>query len=168
MSLYGNNYYASRKEGIPVTEDHTLIGDPKYTSFTQNEMELFAQAGIVGYEDVEILLFSQLLLNKTSRVVSAEACSKATKRNDSCILVVNGERFQYGVLKKLLVLRRSTESKFYALVVFLRAASLDLCEDHITHAALNQHILAFHPPRYTKLNVSFHACDTYVFYTWQI
>lgn len=148
VSITFHYCYVSRKEGIFVTEDHTLLGSPKYTSLTQNEIELFAQVGIVGYEDTDILLYSQLLLNRTNRVVSAEECSKATKRNDSCISVVNCEQCRYGLLKKLFVLRQSQQSKFYSLVMFLRATSLGLCEDHITHAALNQHILAFQPPRY--------------------
>ena len=134
-----------------MTEDHTLLGDPKLTSLTQSEMELFAQLGTIGCEDMNILSYSQLLLNKTNRVVSAEACSKATKRNDSCISVVNGEGCQYGLLQKLLVLRQSEQTKFYASVIILRASSLELCEDHITHAAVNQHILAFQPPRYAEL-----------------
>lgn len=49
--LLHSNDYVSRKEGISVTEDHTLLGDPKFTSLTQNEIELFAQVGIIGYED---------------------------------------------------------------------------------------------------------------------
>lgn len=52
-------------KGISVTEDHTLLGDPKCGSLTQNEMELFAQVVIVGYEDTDILMYFQLLLNKT-------------------------------------------------------------------------------------------------------
>ena len=76
--------------------------------------------------------------------------------------MVNGEGCQYGLLKKLLVLRQSEQSKFYASVIFLRASSLELCEDHITHAA-NQHILAFQPPRYAELitQCSFLACLLY-------
>ena len=143
-----------------MTEDHTLLGDPKLTSLTESEMELFTQLGAIGCEDMNILSYSQLLLNKTNRVVSAEACTKATKRNDSCVSVVNGEGCQYGLLKKLLVLRQSEQSKFYALVIFLRTSSLELCEDHITHAAINQHILAFQPPRYAELITQcfFFAC----------
>lgn len=74
--------------------------------------------------------------------------------------MVNGEGCQYGLLKKLLVLRQSEQNKFYASVIFLRASSLELCEDHITHAAVNQHILAFQPPRYAELitQCSFLAC----------
>ena len=48
-----------------MIEDHSLLGDPKLTLLTESEMELFAQLGVTGCEDMNILSYSQLLLNRT-------------------------------------------------------------------------------------------------------
>ena len=113
---------------------------------------MFANAGI--HLPDHVFVYRHLLLTKEDRLITSESCSRATKRNNSCVVYKSARRsgVTCGILKKLVMLMDSNETEVcYGLLQTLRPASFELCHDSITGAKLDDHIIAFHPPRLVVL-----------------
>ena len=113
------------------------------------EAAAFASAGIQVPD--HIFVYRHLLLTEKDRLITSESCSRATKRNNSCVVyetcMASGDT--YGILRKLVILKDSSETEVcYGLLQRLRPANFELCHDPITDAKLDDHIIAFHPSRY--------------------
>ena len=126
-----------------------IIGHPRRMNLQDEEAAAFANAGIDL--PVHIFVYRHLLLTKKDRLITSESCSKATKRNNSCVVYESTARrsgVTCGILRKLVMLKDENETEvYYVLLHTLRPASFELCYDSVTDAKLGDHIVAFHPPR---------------------
>ena len=62
-----------------------IVGHPRCMSLQHEEAEAFANAGI-DPPDHNIFVYRHLLLTRKDRLITSESCSKATKRNNSCVV----------------------------------------------------------------------------------
>ena len=124
-----------------------LIGHPRCINLTLQEAATFTTAGI--HLPYHIFVYRHLLLTEKDQLISSHSCSRATKRNNSCVKYesAEGSNISFGILTKLVILRDSEGTEAcYGLLQTLRPASFQLCHDSITGAKLGDHIKAFHPP----------------------
>lgn len=92
------------------------------------------------------MIYPKVLL-ANHRVVSAEMRSRATKRNNSCILYKTEQQYYYGIVQKIFVIQSSGNMKCFLLVKCLDPSPLEVCNDQVTHANLKKHFAAFYPPQ---------------------
>ncbi len=96
-------------------------------------------------QDNGVSCYSHILLSDTNRIVAAGSLSRSCKRNDSCVEFYDYlHSTKYGLIEKIVL---SEQSGVFAVIKSLSSASIQLCQDPITHAKL-PHIHAFKPTRY--------------------
>ena len=101
--------------------------------------------GIALPQDSDLLNYPNIMLLNANRVISAQSLSRASKRNDSCIMYLDDQQSdQFGLLQKIVFVPElsGSPSNTYAVVNTLFVASLHLCHDPVTNGKLN-HIRAF-------------------------
>ena len=74
------------------------------------EAAAFTSAGI--HIPDHVLVYGHLLLVKKDRIITSEFCSRATKRNNSCVVYESTRTsgVTCGILRKLVILKDSNES----------------------------------------------------------
>ena len=141
-----------RSVRVFVAPTVAVIGHPRRVNLTHEEAVAFTAAGV--HIPDHLFVYRHLLLVESDRLITSESCSRATKRNNSCVKYESGEGLNscFGILKKLVMVKDCNRTETcYALLQTLRRASFQLCHDSITNAKLNDHIIAFHPPRLVTL-----------------
>ena len=126
-----------------VSPTCAIIGQPRCMALSSPERVAFESINICISDHINIMTYPHLLLTEKDRLITSLSSSKAVKRNNSCVMYTSSERNHFGVLVKLCLV----DSTFFALLRTLHQADLHLCQDSVTDAKLNQHIIAFHPPR---------------------
>lgn len=124
-----------------VSSTCAIIGQPRSMALSTAERAAFESINICIPD--HIMTYPHLLLTEKDRLITSLSSSKAVKRNNSCVMYRSSETNQFGVLVKLCLV----DSTYFALLRTLHQADLHLCQDSVTDAKLNQHVIAFHPPR---------------------
>lgn len=140
MTTKGTHGRKSQK----IDEHLSVVGSPHYAELCDSEKALLLQAG--GNPPTQVLLYPRLLLPNHRELV-AETRSRSTKRNNSCLLYKSGEAHKYGVVQKIISFWESATVKCFVLLKRLEPASLEVCDDQLTHANFKKHFVAFFPPR---------------------
>ncbi len=141
--FYSHIFFPCRKSQ-KIDEHLSVVGSPHYAELCDSEKALLLQAG--GNPPTQVLLYPRLLLPNHRELV-AETRSRSTKRNNSCLLYKSGEAHKYGVVQKIISFWESATVKCFVLLKRLEPASLEVCDDQLTHANFKKHFVAFFPPR---------------------
>ena len=110
-----------------------MVGSPHCVELLDSEEDLLVKAGSNPPKDV--LMYPKLVL-ANRRVLLAEMRSKATKRDNSCLLYNSVGVHSYGIVQKIIVFQESATIKCFLLLKGLEPAPLKLCNDQLTHANL--------------------------------
>jgi len=87
----------SNKSTILVTESVSILGKPVSIRLDDEEKALLLPVNING----PVLLFSQILLHKTNRIVMKD--TGKTLRNDSCLLYKMDDSVNVGILQMVIL-----------------------------------------------------------------
>ncbi len=90
------------------------------------------------------LLYSYLKILNKNRVVKALEFSRSRKRNNSCVLYRfnQGDSMEYGTVHKFIQFVVDSQPFYYAAIHQLVPGHVFLCQDQITCAKLNDHIIS--------------------------
>ena len=127
-----------------------LTGKPSYGNLTADEIAGLEKINIQAinrkYENTKFYPYLHL---PNHSVITAQAKSKATKRNNSCLAYIDRKgHLQKGICNKLFSTEVNDTLLKYCVITKLTLASNQLCKDMTTHAQLNCHLTAYIPPRY--------------------
>ena len=110
----------------------------------------------------QVMTYPKLVL-ANHRVILAKSRSRATKRNNSCVYYKSEGRPHYGIVEKIIVFKELAVVKCFLLLKYLEPAPLLLCNDTVTHANIQKHYSAFHPPKLVRA-VCVCNCHTFVLF----
>ena len=123
-----------------------MLGKSHSGVLSQREKSLLHKAGIT-IPATEVLLYPSLCL-PTNTVVVARSQSRTTKRDNSCLLYTDKElQHCWGLLEKIFAFSNSEVLGCYCLISILSPVCCQLCTDDVTHAELQDHLVACQPPR---------------------
>ena len=126
-----------------------LTGKPYYGNLSENEITCLEKINILTNRNYEKIKFYPYLHLPNNSVISAQAKSKVTKRNNCCLAYIDSEGHpQKGICNKLLSIEVNDKLQQFCLITKLTLASNQLCKDTTTHAQLQNHLAAYIPPRY--------------------
>lgn len=141
-----------RKPHLALSTKHNLLGQPKCGVLQSCEASLFEGAGIT----IEPYMFySHVSLVEKDRTITPKSCSRSIKRNDLCVKYTASGTSKYGILQRIVF--NTTTTQCYALIYQLLPAPVLLCQDSISEAKLNEHIISFNPLRYKQIDVVLHV-----------
>ena len=125
-------------------DGYFYVGLSKCVILSPTEVEVFTKNKIQLPD--HCLIYTHLFIETKDRYIMSASRSRAAKRNNSCIVYKPFDQapLYYGILKKLFYF---DNKRSYALVQRFINAPLVLCQDQITDAKIDEHILAFYPPR---------------------
>lgn len=113
----------------PLSSACAVIGQPQRTKLSPTECQAFKHKNVCISD--HIMTYPHLLLTEKDRVITSLTSSKATKRNNSCVMYNisdgNGTCIHFGVLVKLILTDSSGTGNFFALLQTLRPADFHLC-----------------------------------------
>lgn len=95
-------------------------------AYAKNDMHLNSRSVLV-YPKV------QIKHNDTVRVICASSMSRATKRDNSCV-VYSGK--SYGIVQKIVAHSNDSDTIVSVLLKRLTTVGTELCNDPVTHAKL--------------------------------
>lgn len=127
---------------MKIDEYTSVIGSAQCALLLPSEKDLLGH-NLSG----DVMTYPKVLL-ANHRVISAETRSRATKRNNSCILYRTEQQYCYGVVQKIFVIQDSGKMKCFLLVNRLDPSPLEVCNDQVTNANLKKHYSAFCPPQW--------------------
>lgn len=83
-------------------------------------------------------------LTESRRIITADTRQQQTLRNNAGLMYMTSSgSLVYGIFMKLIVVG----STGFAVVLPLTRVGIKLSSDTVTHAQVDEHIIALHPPR---------------------
>ena len=123
----------------------------------EEELELFIEGSITLPASYSISQYKSLHLINKNRIIKTQLSSKAVLRDNSGVVYLTcGATAKFGQLQKLLVFDNNGLRKAYAVVSCLDATNEKLCNDSVTDANLNDHIVLLKIPRYVYMHIRMH------------
>ena len=127
-------FFLSRTKKRIVDDMCSLLGSPKVQELTALEVDAYAKNDIhLNSRSVLVYPKVQIKHNNTVRVVCASSMSRATKRDDSCVLY-SGK--SYGIVQKIVAHSNDSDTVVSVVLKRLTIVATELCNDPITHAKL--------------------------------
>ena len=122
----------------------------------EEELKLFIEGSITLPASYSISQYKSLHLINKNRIIKTQLSSKAVLRDNSGVVyLTSGATAKFGRLQKLLVFENNALRKAYAVVLCLDGTTEKLCNDSVTDANLNDHIVLLKIPRYMHILMHF-------------
>ena len=126
-----------------------LLGKPKTSVLTAVEVSLFEKTGIM-VPSSKVLEWKNL--NLPNFTVSSQFFNTSKKRNNSVIKYLDSRGCaHWGIIEKLFSFndgRASTQSsRCYGIITQLLPFPNQICQDQVTHAQMEHHLVMCQPPR---------------------
>ena len=131
--------YVRRKSDKVISNLSEFCGKPTQPNLSKEEMAMLHGYFNNELTDVGLLAYPYLSLEKrhTCRIVTTMTKQGGTKRNNSCVMIRNKDKLQYGLLHKLLLVSHGSEEYYLAVITNLhpQLGMLQLLMNSIHHLA---------------------------------
>ena len=122
-------------------QKNSVSGKPYSGNLSDNEISLLSNYNITDYNTI---FYPYLWLPNNSKI-SASSKSKSTKRNNSCVKYRDGTgKYQRGICDRIFEFQ---DNLYFCIVMKLIPISTQICQDSITCAKLEKHLVACNLPR---------------------
>ena len=143
ITLYS---FLSNKNTVVITESISVQGKPHNVGLDDKEITLLLALNITV--DGPVLLYPQLLLRKTNRVVGKD--SGKTLRDNSCITYRINDSVHVGTLHKVILYAGDC----FIFINDLPLSEEKLCNEHISYLHIDEHIYKICSFRYSIMSLT--------------
>ena len=121
-----------------------LHGKPQSYTLVQKDLDLFHTADIAVPQCRSVILYKKIHLVILNRIIKVFPRKRTMRDNSGVVFKNSAGIYCYGRLQKVLCLDYMQK---YAIVQKFSPSTKILCEDSLTNAKLNDHIIAMNVPR---------------------
>ena len=132
--------YVCRMNGFK----RSVSGIPYNGKFSDDEITLLKNNHIINHNST---FYPYLYLSSNTKI-SALSKSKSTKRYNCCVKYKDGSgNYQKGITSKIFEVKDSLQILHFCIVIKLIPTITQICQDKITNAKLEKHLVACDQPR---------------------
>lgn len=147
-----------------INNNISAVGKPLCRQLTELEKSLFMSSSFTIPAHSSVVIYGQLYLKQSGRIISCKNKSKSTLRDNTGLVYSDSSGLKsYGQLLNIILLEDGDCQGFVTAISLCRSG-VTICEDLTTNAGVDDHIICLLSPRYftvPTIIANNHACFYY-------